>query len=394
MRSRTILVGICGGVAAYKALDVVSNLAKQGHHVRVMMTDAARHFVEPTAFAAVSGNPVLTTLWQDGTGEDLYPHLYPSTQADLCLILPATANSLAKIAHGFGDDLLSTACLSLPATCAKVFCPAMNVEMWRNSVVQDNVRALESRGWLRLGPEDGLLACGMTGPGRLREPADILQDLAPLLSETKALAGKTLLILSGPTHEYLDPVRYIGNASSGLMGKALAEEAIRQGASVRFVAGPIATENLPGNADLHRVTSAEEMLAAAREALPGCDAVIFAAAVADYRPATYSPQKHGKSEGGLHIALTANPDIAATLCRERSHSFTAIGFALQSHDGESYAREKLANKNLDAIVLNAPDSMGATEGTFSYLARSSDSFDTWGRMSKSAAAKKILNTLA
>ncbi len=393
MSVKTVLVGICGGVAAYKALDVVSGLAKEGHHVRVMMTEAARHFVDPTAFAAVSGAPVLTTLWQEGAGEDLYPHLYPSTRADLCLILPATANTLAKIAHGLGDDLVSTACLSLPASCEKVFCPAMNVEMWRNPAVQENVRILETRGWLRLGPEEGRLACGMTGPGRLREPADLLKDIAPLLSSGTSLKEKTILILSGPTHEYMDPVRYIGNASSGRMGKALAEEALRRGANVRFITGPVSDEHLPGGVALHRVTSAEEMLAAARQQLPGCDAVLFAAAVADYRATTYSPEKRGKSEAGLQISLTANPDIAATLCRERTHSFKAIGFALQSHDGEAYARQKLNAKHLDAIILNAPDSMGAETGSFSCLERGDAPFHPWGRISKNEAAKNILNLI-
>jgi len=391
---KTVLVGICGGIAAYKALDVVSGLAEQGHRVRVIMTEAARHFMEPAAFAAASSAPVLTTLWQEGEGEDKFPHLYPSTRADLCIILPATANSLAKIAHGIGDDLLSTACLSLPTACEKVFCPAMNVEMWRNPAVQNNVRILESRGWLRLGPEDGHLACGMTGPGRLREPADILKNLAPLLRETKPLTGKTVLILSGPTREYFDPVRYIGNASSGLMGKALAEEAVRRGAAVRFISGPVSSENLPGGVDLKRVTSAEEMLSAAREALPGIDAVIFAAAVADYRASNYSPQKRAKTGADLQLDLTPNPDIAATLCRDRPHPFQAVGFALQSHDGETYARKKLAAKHLDAIILNAPDSMGAESGSFSCLVNGQEAFTSWGRIPKHAAAKKILDLLA
>lgn len=390
---KTILVGICGGVAAYKAVDVVAGLAGQGHHVRVIMTEAARHFMDPAAFEAASGAPVLTSLWQEGEGEAKFPHLYPSTRADLCVILPATANTLAKIAHGLGDDLLSTACLSLPASCEKVFCPAMNVEMWRNTAVQANVRVLASRGWLRLGPEDGPLACGMSGPGRLREPADILNDLAPLLSDNKPLAGKTVLILSGPTHEYLDPVRYIGNASSGLMGKALAEAARRRGAAVRFVTGPVPEAHLPDGVDILKTVSANDMLAAARERLPESDTVIFAAAVADYRPSEYSTEKPGKSDMRPEIALSANPDIAATLCQERTRPCFAIGFALQSHNGEPLARQKLKAKHLDAIILNAPDSMGAANGDFSCLTRTSDVFDCWGRIPKQAAAEKILNLI-
>lgn len=397
MASKTILAGICGGVAAYKALEVVSGLAKQGHAVRVAMTEAARHFVDPTAFAAVSGQPVLTTLWPAegaaAAGEDLYPHLYPSTRAELCVILPATANTLAKLAHGLGDDLLSTACLSLPPACTRVFCPAMNVEMWRNVAVQANVRTLESRGWIRLGPEEGPLACGMTGPGRLREPEDILEDLVPLLAEEKPLAGKTVLILSGPTHEYLDPVRYLGNASSGRMGKALAEAAVRRGAAVEFVTGPVAGEFLPTGVRLHPVTSAEEMLAAARAVLPGCDAAIFAAAVADFRPAVRSGRKQSKAETGDRLELVANPDLAATLCRERTHPFTAVGFALQSHDGEAYARRKLEAKGLDAIILNAPEAMGADGADYHCLRRGQEAFEAWGELPKPRAAERILRLL-
>lgn len=393
MKPKTVLVGICGGIAAYKALDVVKGLAKQGHQVRVIMTGAACHFAEPSAFEDASGAPVLTRLWQEGEGEAKFPHLYPSTRADMCIILPATANTLAKIANGLGDDLLSTACLSLPASCEKVFCPAMNVEMWRNTAVQANVRVLESRGWLRLGPEDGPLACGMTGPGRLREPADLLKDLAPLLRGDKPLTGKTVLIVSGPTHEYLDPVRFIGNASSGRMGKALADAARRRGATVKFVTGPVPETNLPAGVELIKVVSACDMLAAAREALSESDAVIFAAAVADYRPADYSAEKRGKSDMLPKIELTPNPDIAATLCTERTHPFFAIGFALQTHDGESLARQKLEAKHLDAIILNAPDSMGAAGGDFRCLSRSLKTFDAWGRIPKRTAAEKILELI-
>ncbi|MCC5849579.1 MAG: bifunctional phosphopantothenoylcysteine decarboxylase/phosphopantothenate--cysteine ligase CoaBC [Verrucomicrobia bacterium] len=391
--SRQILVGICGGVAAYKALDVVSGLRKRGHRVQVVMTEAATRFVQPASFAAVSGSPVLTTLWPDvsrGTLEDHYPHLYPATQTDLFLLIPATANSIGKIARGMGDDLLSTCCLSLPASCAKLFCPAMNVEMWHNPIVQGNVRALESEGWTRLGPDAGHLACGMTGEGRLREPGAILEEIDRHFMEAQRLSGKTVLILSGPTHEHLDPIRYLGNPSSGKMGKALAEAARRQGAKVAFVTGPVPETNLPEGVALHPVVSAQEMLDTARSLLADCDAVIYAAAVADFRPATRSDSKLPKAEQALDIRLLPNPDIAATLNREKKPGVTAIGFALQTHDGESHAREKLANKGLDGIVLNAPDSLGAPSGTFHYLAKGGDTFEHWGTLDKTRAARNIL----
>lgn len=388
MSGKTILVGICGGVAAYKALDVVSALTKAGHKVRVAMTEAACQFVNPATFAAVSAAPVLRSLWQEGQGEDLYPHLYPSTRADLCLILPATANTIAKIAYGLGDDLLSTACLSLPPDCTCVFCPSMNSEMWRNPVVQENTARLEARGWLRIGPAEGRLACGVTGPGRLTEPAEILDTVLPLLVSERPLAGKRLLILSGPTHEYLDPVRFLGNASSGLMGKALAETARLLGAEVTLISGPVPAAHLPAGIRTLSVVSAEEMLAAARTEMPRSDAAIFAAAVADYRPARRSPVKESKSEAPV-LTLVTNPDLAATLGREFPRVFR-IGFALQSHDGETCARGKLEAKNLQGIVLNAPDSLGADSGEFHYLAAGAESFTSWGRLSKPEAARRIL----
>ena len=394
--SKQVLIGVCGGVAAYKALDVVSGLRKQGHRVRVVMTDAATRFVQPASFAAVSGHAVLTTLWPDvgrGTLEDHYPHLYPATETDLFLLIPATANSIAKIAGGIGDDLLCTSCLSLPATCAKIFCPSMNVEMWHNPVLQKNVGALESLGWIRLGPDTGHLACGMTGEGRLRDPAAILDEVEAYLTSRKRLSGKTVLILSGPTHEHLDPIRYLGNPSSGKMGKALAEAALQQGAKVEFVTGPVPEANLPGGVRLHPVVSAQEMLETARGLLESCDAVIYAAAVADFRPETRAESKLPKAEQSLDIRLLPNPDIAATLNREKKAGVTAIGFALQTHDGEAHAREKLQSKLLDGIVLNAPDSLGAPSGTFHYLAKDREAFEHWGTLDKTRAARYILGKI-
>ena len=400
MTPRNILIGVSGGVAAYKTLDLVSALRKQGHHVRVVLSEAATRFVQPASFAAVSGAPVQTTLWPDtahtnanATLEDQYPHLYPATQTDLFVLAPATANTLAKIAHGIGDNLLSTVCLSLPASCTRVFCPAMNVEMWHNPAVQANVQHLESRGWLRLGPDAGHLACGATGEGRMREPAAILNALTPLLTPPADATHKTVLILSGPTHEHIDPIRYIGNPSSGKMGRALAEAALQCGARVHFVTGPVPDAHLPAGVDCHPVTSARDMLETARRLLPQADAILYAAAVADFRPETPSTQKLPKSEQPLELRLVPNPDLAATLNREKPPRVHTIGFALQTHDGETYARQKLAAKQLDGIVLNAPDSLNAADGAFSYLAKDQNTFETWGRISKQEAARRILQKL-
>lgn len=395
MDPKNILVGVCGGVAAYKALDVVSALRKEGHAVRVVMTEAATRFVQPAAFTAVSGAPARVDMWAESTSPDLeahYPHLYPATRADLFLLLPATANSIAKIAHGQGADLLGTCCLSLPPACHKVFCPSMNVEMWNNPMVRANVRTLEAAGWQRLGPEDGHLACGMTGAGRLREPADILRDLRERLHGEPSLSGKRVLILSGPTREHLDPIRFIGNPSSGLMGKALAERAVTLGAEAVMVTGPVPDDHLPRHprCRVERVVGALDMLEAARKALPEVDAVIYVAAVADYRPESVHARKLPKQPEPFQITLVPNPDLAATLNAEKPEHVFAIGFALQTHDGERQARRKLTAKGLDGIVLNYPDSMGAAGGRFQYLARGSDAFDDWGAIDKPAAARHIL----
>jgi len=397
MNSRTILVGVSGGVAAYKALDVVSGLRKRGHEVRVVMTEAATRFVRPAAFAAVSGAPVLRDMWPDApaTLEDQYPHLYPATRADLFLLAPATANTMAKIAHGQGSDLLSTCCLSLPATCRKLFCPSMNVEMWNNPLVRANARKLEEAGWSRLGPERGHLACGMEGEGRMTEPSAILSEVDRRLSDAQPLKHKHVLILSGPTREHLDPVRFIGNPSSGRMGMELAAEADRLGARVTFVTGPVPDDHLPVLRDgrIHRVTGALEMLETAREALPSTDAIVYVAAVADYRPESTESEKRPKTDAAFDLKLVPNPDLAATLNAEKPEGAFTIGFALQTSDGETRAREKLRAKHLDGIVLNYPDSMGAAGGRFSYLSAATDAFTEWGALPKREAARRILEQL-
>ena len=397
MNPQKILVGDSGGVAAYKALDVVSALRKQGHRVQVVMTDAATRFVQPLSFAAVSGQPVLLSMWTNSarTLEEEYPHLYPATETDLFLLMPATANTLAKIAGGFASDLLSTCCLSLPETCRKIFCPSMNVEMWRNPTVQANVQKLEAEGWIRIGPESGHLACGMVGEGRLSNPSTILQSVDQLLQNPHPLKDRQILILSGPTREHLDPVRFIGNPSSGRMGMALALEAARQGAEVHFVSGPVPDDHLPQHAriHLHPVTGALEMLDTAREFLPHAQAVIYVAAVSDYRPEQQLTQKMPKQDTAFALKLVPNPDLAATLNQEKAPGTFSIGFALQTEKGEAQARQKLQSKALDGIVLNYADSMGAASGSFSYLAAGQSGFDSWGRLDKPSAARKILAQL-
>jgi phosphopantothenoylcysteine decarboxylase/phosphopantothenate--cysteine ligase len=396
--NKTILLGICGGIAAYKAVEVASRLRKSGHEIHVAMSPAAQKFVTPLTFAAISGNAVLTEQFPDPSkhaGDALYPHLYPSTRAELFVLLPATADMIAKIAHGLGDDVVSTAALSLPASCRRVLCPSMNVEMWRQPVVRENIRILESRGWIRVGPSAGELACGMTGEGRMAEPDEILGVL--LAAPPAELSGKRILIISGPTHEHFDPVRFIGNPSSGKMGAALAEEAIASGATVTFVSGPVAESNLPrgANLEIHPVVSADEMFATAQKFYSQADVVIYAAAVADYKPAKCSEQKLPKKSGAVDLKLVATPDVSATLNKKKRPGQVCIGFALQTDDGEAKAREKLERKDLDGIVLNALDALGGDSGEYRFLAaRGKNGFARWGKISKRDCAKKILAEVA
>jgi len=397
MNSKKILIGVSGGIAAYKALDVVSTLRKQGHDVHVVMTEAAKQFINPRTFTSVSGKAVLHEMWpmNSTTLEEGYPHLYPATDVDLFLLMPATANTLAKIAGGFGSDLLSTCCLSLPTSCVKIFCPSMNVEMWQNPVVQKNSAALEASDWIRIGPESGHLACGMTGEGRLSSIERILEVVQQHVEATKPLEGKTVLILSGPTREHLDPVRFIGNPSSGLMGQALAHEAAQLGANVEFVTGPVPDDHLPQNDQihLHPVVGALEMLETSRKLLTQAHAVIYVAAVSDYRPQNPLDQKMPKQEHAFELKLIPNPDISATLNQEKSNDVFSIGFALQTDDGENQARKKYSAKHLDGIVLNYSDSMGSASGHFSYLSSQAGEFENWGALSKVDVARKILAKL-
>jgi phosphopantothenoylcysteine decarboxylase/phosphopantothenate--cysteine ligase len=394
-RPSLVMVAVCGGIAAYKAADLVSRLRKAGHDVQVVMSDAAREFVTPLTFAAVSGHPVLTSLFPreaQTAGEGAYPHLYPATRADAFVVAPATADMMARLAQGFGSDIVSTCALSLPATCLRLFCPAMNVEMWRQPVVQENVRVLEQHGWQRIGPDSGALACGMEGEGRMAEPAAIAERLQQALAGARRLAGRRVLVISGPTREHLDPVRFIGNPSTGRMGRALAEEALASGARVDFVTGPVAREQMPAGDALrvHPVVSAEDMLKAARKLYRSADIVIYAAAVADYRPVEYHAQKLPKTSGPLVLRLEATPDVAATLNARKQAGQVTIGFALQTEDGLAKAGEKLKRKNLDGIVLNALDALGGDEGTYTFIGATGAPAE-WGRISKRECAGRILD---
>lgn len=389
-----ILAGIGGGIAAYKAVEVASRLTQAGLEVHVAMTAAAQRFVTPTTFASVTRRRVITEMFppaESTEGEALFPHIYPACRADVFIVLPATADLLAKLAAGIADDVVCASALALRPETIRLLAPAMNEHMWRQPVVQRNLAALEAAGWQRVGPREGALACGTSGPGRMVEPAEIVETIeTALAARSGPLRGRRVLILSGPTREPLDPVRFLSNGSTGRMGRELAHAAAAAGAQVDFITGPVEPERLPiGPAiAVQRVTTAEEMLAAARAAAPRADIVICAAAVSDFRPAETSATKRPKSEVGFTLRLAPTPDIAAELSRERPAGQVAIGFALESDDGPTKARAKRAAKRFDLIVLNSVSAIGAESAEYVFVSDAGE--EPTGPITKAECARRIL----
>jgi len=349
LQHRRIVLGVSGGIAAYKAPDLVRRLRERGAEVQVVMTAGAQRFVTPTTFQAVAGREVRAELW-DPAAEAAMGHIELARWAELILLAPATADLIARLASGRADDLLTTLVL---ATDAKVaLAPAMNRLMWSHPATQANIAILRHRGVEVLGPGRGEQACGETGDGRMLEPLEIVAGVERLLpvATSSALAGKHVLITAGPTRERLDPVRYISNRSSGKMGFALADAARAAGAEVTLVAGPV---NLPTPIGVKRidVESAAQMHAAVEAAVGVADVFIGTAAVADYRPAVVAERKIKKSGERVEIVLERTPDILASVAARRQRPFV-VGFAAETHDVETYARGKLESKNLDLIAAN------------------------------------------
>ncbi len=349
-----ILLCVGGGIAAYKALELVRRLRDAGASVQVAMTAGAQQFVTPLSFQALSGHPARTTLW-DSAAEQAMGHLELARWADRVVVAPATADLLARLAHGLADDLVTTLCLATAAPLSVA--PAMNHRMWRHPATVANVALLRSRGVQVIGPDDGPLAEGDSGPGRLSEPDAIVAGLAgaPAADRTPAtglLQGLKVVVSAGPTYEDLDPVRYLGNRSSGKMGFAVAASAARQGAQVVLVAGPVQLETPPGVQRVD-VRSAAQMREAVLAALPA-DIYIGAAAVADYTPRQVAQQKLKKTAGSqtLTLELVRTPDILAEVATQEQALKLVVGFAAETHDVEKYARGKLADKHLDLIIAN------------------------------------------
>jgi phosphopantothenoylcysteine decarboxylase/phosphopantothenate--cysteine ligase len=346
--NKHILLAVSGGIAAYKSAELVRLLRKRGAKVRVVMTRSAMQFVSPLTFQALSGHPVHSELL-DADEENSMGHINLARWADALIIAPATANTLAKCSHGLADDLLST--LYLAATCPVYIAPAMNQAMWHKPVTQENIQKLKNHGVIVIGPEQGDQACGETGFGRMSEPAEICDRLMAEPAP-QCLSGLKVLISAGPTREPLDPVRYITNRSSGKMGYALANAALKAGAKVTLVSGPVSLA-APVNADLLNVETAEQMHAAVIAKAPEHDIYIGAAAVADYSPAFMENEKIKKQDGQttLTFTLQKTKDILAEVAQLPNRPFT-VGFAAETHDLEQYALDKLARKNLDMIAAN------------------------------------------
>ena len=347
MQAKRILLGVTGGIAAYKSPDLVRRLRERGAEVQVVMTAAAREFVTPTTFQAVSGRTVRTDLW-DPAAEAAMGHIELARWADAVLIAPASADFLARLAGGRADDLLATLCLATEAPIAVA--PAMNHVMWANQATRANVAQLAARGVLVLGPAAGDQACGEEGLGRMLEPLELAEQLAALLAGGGELAGRRVLITAGPTRERLDPVRFISNRSSGKMGFAVAQAARAAGAEVVLVSGPVSQPTPPGVRRID-VESAADMLAAVLRELPGTHVFISTAAVADYRPVRAAHQKIKKTSDTLEVSMERTPDVLATVAARPERPFV-VGFAAETESVEQNARAKLMRKNLDMIAAN------------------------------------------
>ncbi len=359
LADKQIVLGVCGGIAAYKSVEILRRLVKLGARVRVIMTASATRFVNPMTFAVLSQNPVCLDLFE-GTDDAAIRHIAWAEAAQAVVIAPATANVVAKLAHGVADDALST--FMLAVTCPVMICPSMNSNMFEHPATQRNLRQLEMDGCHVLAPGQGALACGVTGPGRLPEPDTVVDRLIAFLT-AHDLAGQTVLITAGPTREAIDPVRYISNPSSGKMGYAIARAAENRGARVILITGPVALTP-PLNTQVVRVTTAAQMAEAVFDRLEQAHVIVKVAAVSDYRPVVAHDHKVKKGAAGIKVDLERTTDILKEVGRRRRDDQVVVGFAAETRDMETYARRKLAEKRLDVIAANLigpPDSGFAAE---------------------------------
>jgi phosphopantothenoylcysteine decarboxylase/phosphopantothenate--cysteine ligase len=389
-----ITLGVTGGVAAYKAAELVRRLQQDNFSVQVVMTRSAREFIAPLTFAALTGQKVITDLFAESGGEanleSAIEHIAIAQRTDLLLVAPATADILAKFARGIADDFLTT--LYLASTAPVVVAPAMNVNMWNHAATQENVEMLRARGAKIVDPDEGYLACGMTGAGRLAGQDAIVAAVHEALHAVRDLAGQKVLVTAGPTRENVDPVRYFTNRSSGKMGYAVAEAAAHRGAHVILVSGPTSLDAPPGVERID-VQSADEMHHAVLEKVADCSIAIFAAAVADYRPAEPNGQKIKRTKDSMTISLEPTPDILGSVARNKGERLI-VGFAAETEHVAENARKKLAAKNADLIVANDVTAEGAgfdhDTNIVTLIARDGRDL-ALPRMSKSEVAQHILD---
>jgi len=355
LAKKNIVIAVCGSIAAYKISHLTRLLVKEKANVQIIMTKEAAEFITPLTLSTLSNNPVLIDYFDPKTGE-WNNHVHIGLQADLILVAPATANTIGKLANGICDSLLTAVYLS--AKCPVFIAPAMDLDMWKHPSTQNNIRLLQSYGNRIIHPGNGELASGLIGEGRLAEPEEILDFITQSFSPQLPLSGRNALVTAGPTYEAIDPVRFIGNHSSGKMGYALAKQLVALGAKVTLISGPTALD-APQNVDRIQVTSAHEMLEAVVQHFSQSDIIVMSAAVADYTPIEVASQKIKKKEDQFSIALKKTTDILASIGTKKTEKQLLIGFALETNNEVEHAKDKLMRKNLDFIVLNSMQDKGA-----------------------------------
>lgn len=392
LKDKTVVVGVCGGIAAYKVVEVVSRLRKLGAEVHIIMTENATKFVAPLTFQSLSNNPVVTDMFAEPKSWNV-EHISLARKADLILIAPATANIIGKISNGIADDMLTTTVMASKAPV--LFVPAMNHVMYGNPIVRNNISRLEQYGYRFMEPDIGLMAAeGEYGKGRLPEPCTIVENVVKLISYPKDMDKLKVMITAGPTREALDPVRYISNHSSGKMGYAIASAAAARGAEVKLISGPVHIQK-PEGVELINVVSAEEMLTEAMKEYSDCDILIMVAAVADYKCKTVAGRKIKKTEDSIKLELVKNPDIAKELGKVKGNR-VLVGFSAETNDLIAQAKSKLESKNLDMIVANDVTQEGAGFGTDTNIIKilkRDGSIMEFPIMAKDQVAHEILNEI-
>lgn len=391
LQGKTVVLGVTGGIAAYKVPNLASALVKLGCNVQVLMTQNATQFITAVTFETLTGNKALVDTF-DRNFSFQVEHIAVADQADLVMIAPATANVIAKLAHGLADDMLTTTVLA--CNCPKIVVPAMNTKMYENPVTQDNLNILRHYGWEVVEPASGYLACGAVGKGKLPEPEALLQVILHDLAHEKDMAGKKVLVTAGPTQEALDPVRYLTNHSSGKMGYAIAQAAARRGAQVTLVSGPVALKRLP-YVETVDVVSAQEMFEAVTTRAAEQDIIIKAAAVADYRPTVVAEDKMKKSDDALSIPLERTQDILGWLGQHRQPGQFLCGFSMETQNMVENSRKKLEKKRVDMIAANNLKVEGAGFGVDTNLLTliTKDGMDELPMVTKEAAADLLLDSI-